>query len=65
FSMVLLLGLCLRKERIEFLGHWVTIFFGVAAIVTVLPNPIGEGLAFTVAAWEGWRRDLFMDAAIR
>lgn len=62
FFFTLFFGVFLRKDRLEFLGNWMTVFFCAAVIVAVVPTPIGGILALAVAAWEGWRRDLFADA---
>lgn len=59
FTSMAIFGLLLRKDRLEFLGNWLTVFFCAAVITTMLPTAIGGILAFAVAAWEGWRRDLF------
>ncbi len=56
FGLTLVVGLGLRNDRLNFLGHLVTIVFMAAVVLAVLPGGVGVVAAYGVAAWEGWRR---------
>ncbi len=56
FGLVLVAGLLLHKERLTFLGHFMTVVFGAALLLALLPGWLGLAGAYIFAAREGWRR---------
>lgn len=55
-GLALVAGLLLHRERLTFLGHFVTVAFLAAVLLAVLPGWVGVAAAYLVALWEGWRR---------
>ncbi len=55
-ALVLVAGLLLHRERLTFLGHFVTVAFLATVLLAVLPGWSGVVGAYFVTLWEGWRR---------
>jgi len=55
-ALVLVAGLLLHRERLTFLGHFVTVVFMATVLLAVLPGWSGVAGAYLVTLWEGWRR---------
>jgi hypothetical protein len=56
FGLALVAGLLLHRDRLAFLGHFVTVVFMTSALLVILPGTIGLLVAYGIALWEGWRR---------
>lgn len=56
FGLSLIAGLLLHRDRLAFLGHFVTVVFMAAVILAAIPGTAGLLLVYGVVLWEGWRR---------
>jgi hypothetical protein len=56
FGLATVAGLALHTDRIEFLGHLLTVILAASILLAILPGWIGLGAAYLFATWEGWRR---------
>lgn len=55
-GLALVAGLLLHRERLTFLGHFVTVVFLATVLLAVLPGWGGTVAAYLIVLLEGWRR---------
>ncbi|WP_020571849.1 hypothetical protein [Neolewinella persica] len=56
FGLALVAGLLLHRDRLTFLGHFVTVVFMATILLAVVPGVGAVVLAYGVSLIEGWRR---------
>jgi len=56
FGCCLAAGLLLHRDRLTFLGHFMTVLLGATLLCALVPGWVGAALAYGWVAWEGWRR---------
>ena len=56
FAIAFVTGILISEQRLEFLGHYVTVLLVATMITAAIPNGLGLMLAAAVAGWEGNRR---------
>lgn len=56
--LVLLLGAIFVPKKLDFIGHWATVFLATSFVLRVLPGGgwLASGLALGLVGWMWWRR---------
>ncbi len=56
--LAILLGVIFAPKRLDFVGHWATVFLATSMVMRILPGGywIQAGIAIALATWMWWRR---------